>query len=114
MDLTVPGDVGSVTTGAPRPQGEGHRTGRSRPDSSTLTLVAVVALPAVCCGLPALAGAGILAAIGGELVTGRFWLLGAVLLLIAGTLVGRRWVGRGRCAPPSTEPSALMTIRTDD
>lgn len=74
--------------------------------TSSLGLLALVALPLVCCGVPALVAAGALAATGGWL-TAHGLTLGGVLLVAVGPGLAVRWVvGRRRCDVPPERRAA--------
>jgi hypothetical protein len=81
-----------VETNVPRrtPDGNGHRW--------SFAALGLLALPVLCCGLPALLAAGGLAVIGGWLGTHGFWIGGAAAAVAAATLVTRWRAARRRCA----------------
>ena len=77
-----------------------HRGGRW-----SLATLGLLALPVLCCGLPALLAAGGLAVIGGWLGAHGLWLAGGGILAVAAAAGGQWWVDRRRCVagpPPST------------
>ena len=74
-------------------------------DRSSWLVPGAVALPLLCCGLPALVAAGALTAIGTGLAARGFWLAAIAVLLIAGVVGGRWWVRRHRCEVPEGEAS---------
>lgn len=85
-----------------------------RPDHahrSMLATIGLVALPLLCCGLPALATAGALAGAGGWLVANGSWLGGGLVAAAAITLLSRRRFRQGRCEVPSPAPSAGAASR---
>jgi membrane protein implicated in regulation of membrane protease activity len=73
-------------------------------NASSLGILALVALPLVCCGLPVLAAAGALAATGSWLTAHGVTLAGAVVLATGVGLAARWWVARRRCEVPPAEP----------
>lgn len=72
---------------------------------SALATLGVLTLSVLCCGLPALAAAGGLAAVGGWLAAHGSWLAAGALLAVAAGLTGRWWVGRRRRRLPVTRPA---------
>lgn len=69
-------------------------------DHSAWGVLGLLALPVICCGLPALAAAGVLAGLGGLLGAYGFGLAGAVVLLVAAVFAGRWWMRRRQCELP--------------
>lgn len=71
-------------------------------------MLALFALPVLCCGLPALAAAGSLAVAGTWLTAHGLTLIGA-FVLVAGAGLGARWlVTRRRCEVPRAVPPARV------
>ena len=75
--------------------------------SSSWAVLGVLALPVLCCGLPALIAAGILAGVGGWLAAYGFWLGGVVALLAAVVIFGRRVRRRDQCDIPESHADQL-------
>lgn len=73
-------------------------------DRSAFGIVGLLALPVLCCGLPALVAAGGLAAGGGWLTSHGSWLGGGIVLALAASFGIRWWTTRRRCAltPPTS------------
>ena len=70
-----------------------------------LGALGILALPVLCCGVPALLAAGGLAVIGGWLGAHGLWFAGGAILAVAAAACARWWVLRRRCvipAPPTT------------
>lgn len=68
-----------------------------KPDHSVWATLGILALPVLCCGLPALLTAGVLAGVGGWLTAYGFWVGGIAVLLVAALVGGRWWLRRRRC-----------------
>jgi len=80
-----------------------RRSSDGKDDGWSFASLGLLALPVLCCGLPALLAAGGLAVVGGWLGAHGLWIGGAAAA-VAAAAVGVRWrTTRRRCAvsPPS-------------
>ncbi|MHB8718602.1 MAG: hypothetical protein ACYDAC_06890 [Candidatus Dormibacteria bacterium] len=66
-----------------------------------------LALPVLCCGLPALLAAGTLAGVGGWLTADGSRVAAVGVLLAATVIGGRWWLQRRRCGIPAPRADGL-------